>query len=138
MAPNAAWRPGFLSNPALREDLLASIGLAAIFGAAVGLGKDSLFPGVYALLPVLGAVLMIVSPNSLVIVVGDAPAQLARQPGATKVTSIDTIPPSGCDGPDCVVGVGIGSNGIDLILSCVAAGLLFRSQLSSWVRLADS
>jgi hypothetical protein len=65
------------------------------------------------------------SPNSLMIIVGDTPAQLAHQPGATKVTSIETIPPSGCDGPDCVVGVGIGSSGIDLILSCVAAGLLF-------------
>jgi peptidoglycan/LPS O-acetylase OafA/YrhL len=53
-------------NPARRDDLLASIGLAAILGAAIGLGKDSLFPGAYALLPVLGAVLMIVSPNSLV------------------------------------------------------------------------
>src|SRR6201999_3856023 len=66
-----------------------------------------------------------VSPNSLLVIVGDSPAQLARQPGATKVTSIETIPPSGCTGSDCVVGVGIGSNGIDLILSCVAAGLLF-------------
>jgi hypothetical protein len=65
------------------------------------------------------------SPNSLLIIVGDTPAQLAHQSGATKVTSIETIPPSGCTGPDCVLGAGIGSNGIDLILSCVAAGLLF-------------
>jgi hypothetical protein len=65
------------------------------------------------------------SPNSLVIIVGDTPAQLAHQPGASKVTSIETIPPSGCNGPDCIVGVGIDSNGIDLLLSCVAAGLLF-------------
>src|SRR6202012_5555218 len=65
------------------------------------------------------------SPNSLVIIVGDTPAQLARQPGATKVTSIETIPPSGCDGSDCVVGVGLGSSGTGLLLSCVAAGLLF-------------
>jgi hypothetical protein len=65
------------------------------------------------------------SPNSLVIIVGEGAAQLAHQAGATKVTSIETIPPSGCDGPDCVIGVGIDSNGIDLILSCVAAGLLF-------------
>ncbi len=65
------------------------------------------------------------SPNSLLVIVGDGPAQLAHQPGASKVTSIETIPPSGCTGSDCVVGVGIGSNGIDLILSCVAAGLLF-------------
>ena len=65
------------------------------------------------------------SPNSLLVIVGDTPAQLAHERGATKVTSIETIPPSGCTGSDCVVGVGIGSNGIDLILSCVAAGLLF-------------
>jgi hypothetical protein len=65
------------------------------------------------------------SPNSLVIIVGNAPAQLAHQPGAARVTSIEATPPSGCNGPDCVVGVGIGSSGIDLILSCVAAGLLF-------------
>jgi hypothetical protein len=65
------------------------------------------------------------SPNSLVIIVGNSVAQLAHQPGASKVTSIETIPPSGCNGPDCVIGVGIDSNGIDLLLSCVAAGLLF-------------
>jgi hypothetical protein len=65
------------------------------------------------------------SPNSLVIIEGDTTSQLARTPGATRVADIETIPPSGCDGPDCVVGVGIDSSGIDLILSCVAAGLLF-------------
>jgi hypothetical protein len=65
------------------------------------------------------------SPNSLLIIVGDTPAQLSHEPGATKVTSIQTIPPSGCNGPDCLLALGIGSNGIDLILSCVAAGLLF-------------
>jgi peptidoglycan/LPS O-acetylase OafA/YrhL len=47
-----------------RDNLLASIGIAAIVGAAIVLNKDSLFPGAYALLPVLGAVLIIVSPNS--------------------------------------------------------------------------
>jgi hypothetical protein len=65
------------------------------------------------------------SPKSLVIIVGNSVAQLSHQPGASKVTSIETTPPSGCSGPDCVVGVGIDSNGIDLLLSCVAAGLLF-------------
>ena len=48
------------------DDLLATIGIAAIVGAAIGLDRSSLFPGLYALLPVLGAVLIIVSPNSLV------------------------------------------------------------------------
>jgi peptidoglycan/LPS O-acetylase OafA/YrhL len=49
-----------------RDNLLAAIGLAAIIGAAVGLNRDSLFPGAYALLPVLGAVLIILAPNSAV------------------------------------------------------------------------
>jgi peptidoglycan/LPS O-acetylase OafA/YrhL len=49
-----------------RANLLASIGLAAIIGGAIVLNTASLFPGVYALLPVLGAVLIIVSPGSAV------------------------------------------------------------------------
>ena len=51
---------------ARRDNLLATIGIAAIVGAAFGLSKNSLFPGLYALLPVLGALLIIVSPNSVV------------------------------------------------------------------------
>ena len=47
------------------ENLLATLGTAAIIFAAIVLNKQSLFPGVYALLPVLGAVLIILSPNSL-------------------------------------------------------------------------
>ncbi len=48
------------------DDLLATIGIAAIVGAAIALNKDSLFPGAYALLPVLGAVLIIIAPDSAV------------------------------------------------------------------------
>jgi peptidoglycan/LPS O-acetylase OafA/YrhL len=51
---------------ARRDNLLATIGIAAIVGAAFGLSKNSMFPGLYALLPVLGALLIIVSPNSVV------------------------------------------------------------------------
>lgn len=46
------------------ENQLAMIGIAAIVGPAIWLKTDSLFPGMYALLPVLGASLIIVSPNS--------------------------------------------------------------------------
>ena len=49
-----------------RDNLFAVIGFAAIIGAALGLNTDSLFPGIPALAPVLGAVLLIVSPNSAV------------------------------------------------------------------------
>ena len=48
------------------DNLLAAIGLAAIIAAAIWLKKESLFPGLYALLPVLGAVLIIISPTSAV------------------------------------------------------------------------
>ncbi len=48
------------------DNLLGAIGVGAIGVAAVALGKDSLFPGAYALLPVLGAVLIIIAPNSAV------------------------------------------------------------------------
>jgi peptidoglycan/LPS O-acetylase OafA/YrhL len=48
------------------ENLLAVLGIAAIIFAAITLNKESLFPGPYALLPVLGAVLIILSPNSWV------------------------------------------------------------------------
>lgn len=46
------------------DDLLASIGIVAIAGTAIALNKDSLFPGAFALLPVMGAVLIILAPNS--------------------------------------------------------------------------
>jgi peptidoglycan/LPS O-acetylase OafA/YrhL len=49
--------PGF-------DNLFATIGIVAILLAAVLLDADSLFPGLYALPPVLGAGLIIVSPNS--------------------------------------------------------------------------
>ncbi len=48
------------------DNLKATIGVAAIAVAAIALNKDSLFPGAEALLPVLGAVLIIIAPNSAV------------------------------------------------------------------------
>jgi peptidoglycan/LPS O-acetylase OafA/YrhL len=46
------------------DDLRAAIGMAAILVAAIWFNNNSLFPGGDALLPVLGAVLIILSPNS--------------------------------------------------------------------------
>ena len=70
------------------------------------------------------------SPNSLVIIVGRTPAQLAHMPGSAQVTSIAAaVPgtfsdrnPKGLDymPPDA----GIQSSGIDLILSVVALAML--------------
>src|SRR5262249_14167218 len=50
---------------AIPENLASVSGLLAIFGSALALDNSSPFPGPYALLPVIGAVLMIASPNSL-------------------------------------------------------------------------
>jgi hypothetical protein len=64
------------------------------------------------------------APNSLIIVVGNAVSELAPQGHAQQVTSISVNSPSNCE-RDCVIGVGIDANGITLILSVVAAALLF-------------
>ena len=65
------------------------------------------------------------SPGTLMIIIGRTPAQLADLPDAGKVTSINTIPPSGCDGANCSVRMGTTANSMDLILSVVALALLF-------------
>ena len=63
------------------------------------------------------------APDSLIVVIGHTPAELARVPGATQVTRISTTPPSSCNG-GCYF-IGIDAQGIDLILSITAAALLF-------------
>ena len=61
------------------------------------------------------------APNSLLIIIGHTPDELSRLPGAGRVTSIMSTDPSTCNG--CYVGTD--AAGIKLILSVVAAGLLF-------------
>jgi hypothetical protein len=71
------------------------------------------------------------SPNSLIIIIGHTPAQLAGTQGSVQVTSIATRVPSGFDlqlNPKGLTytpaNAGIESSGIDLILSVVALGML--------------
>jgi hypothetical protein len=61
------------------------------------------------------------SPDSLVVVVGRTPAEVARIGGATEITRFVSVDPSECDG--CALGVG--KDALILILSVVAAALLF-------------
>jgi hypothetical protein len=63
------------------------------------------------------------SPDSLIMVIGRPAATLAKIPRAGQVTNISTTAPSSCSGP-CYA-IGIDASGIDLILSIVAAALLF-------------
>src|SRR5262245_44190445 len=61
------------------------------------------------------------APNSLILIIGHAPSELAHVPGASKITSIMTTAPSSCQ--NCQTG--INANGLDLVLSVVACALLF-------------
>jgi FtsX-like permease family protein len=63
------------------------------------------------------------SPDSLVIVVGRSAAQMSHLPGAAKVTSLNTRPPSGC-GNACQIRGGLTPKGIDFVLSVVGLALL--------------
>ena len=65
------------------------------------------------------------APNSLIVIVGHTPGQLSHLPDAVRVDEIFRAPPSSCNGSVCIVGIGINSKGIDLILAVVACALLF-------------
>ena len=62
-------------------------------------------------------------PDSLVVVIGRTPAQLSGDPNAERVTSIMSSSPTSCSGSNCRVGTD--NSGMDLILSVVAAALVF-------------
>jgi hypothetical protein len=64
-------------------------------------------------------------PDSLLVVIGHTPAQLARQQDATQVTSITSVAPSRCDGTNCTVRAGIDNSGTKLVLSVVGTALIF-------------
>ena len=65
------------------------------------------------------------SPDSLVIIVGRSAAQMSHLPGAAKLTSFNTTPPSGRGiHSTCVIRGGLTPSGIDLVLSVVALALL--------------
>jgi hypothetical protein len=63
------------------------------------------------------------SPDSLVIVVGRSAAVMSHLPGAAKVTSLNSTPPSGC-GNSCQIRGGLTPKGIDFVLSVVGLALL--------------
>jgi hypothetical protein len=71
------------------------------------------------------------SPNSLVIIVGRAPAQLAHTPNSVRVTSMNTVVPGDFGGQVNPQGLdyspadpGGGARAVDLILSVVALAIL--------------
>lgn len=102
--------PGeFYASPALR-DLLASEPADQLGARFPGHIAGTIGP---AALP---------APDSLVAVVGYAPAELSKRPGAVRVSRIPDGPPAHCPG-GCWAG--IPTSGLQLILAVVAAALIF-------------
>jgi hypothetical protein len=115
--PHAPVPPGIPALPGPGE-FYASPALVALLAATPSDQLADRFPG--HLIGIIGPAAL-PAPNSLVVVIGHTPGELSGAPGATEVTSIATMAPSDCDG--CVVG--LRTAGLDLILSVVAAALLF-------------
>ncbi|BCY11566.1 FtsX-like permease family protein [Actinoplanes sp. L3-i22] len=115
--PHGALPPGMTALPAPGE-FYVSPALARLLRDYPADQLRDRFPGRQAGL--LGRAAL-ASPDSLVVVIGQTREQVSRIEGAGEVTRLVTISPDDCDG--CVIG--IGSNGIALTLSVVAAALLF-------------
>ena len=64
------------------------------------------------------------APDTLILIVGRRVDDLSAEHGAQTVSRISTTVPSSCAG-ECALGVGTNDNGITLILTVVAASLLF-------------
>ena len=64
------------------------------------------------------------APNMLLIIVGHSVSFMRHQLAAEKITAIQTVPLSSCNGEQCSIAVGIKAGGMDLILSVVGVGLL--------------
>ena len=118
--PSSPVPPGIPRDPGPGQ-YYASPALAALLETAPASELGDRYPG-----PLAGTIgdAALPSPDSLVIIVGDTPAQLAQAPGAVRATSISATPPSGCSGDSCVLGLGIDAKGLDLVLPVVALAML--------------
>ena len=64
------------------------------------------------------------APDSLLIIVGHTPQQMAAVAGAKEVDAVSMTRPSSCGGAGCNY-IGLNGNSIDLILAVVAVAILF-------------
>jgi hypothetical protein len=118
--PNSPVPPGIFALPGPGQ-FYVSPGLAKLLKATPAAELGARFPGVQ--IGTIGSAAL-PAPNSLIVIVGRSVGDLSRQPDAALVSSISTTVPSSCTG-HCAYGVGTNHRGIILILSVVAAGLLF-------------
>ena len=118
--PDSPIPPGIAKLPGPGQ-FYASPALAKLLRATPAAQLGSRYPG--GQIGTIGSAAL-PAPNSLIIIIGHSAADLSRQAGVHQVASISTTVPSSCTG-DCALGVGTNSNGMTLILSVVAAALLF-------------
>lgn len=121
IGPNSPVPPGLSRLPAPGE-FYASPALSKILHSTPAAELADRYPG-HEVGTVGKAALP--GPDSLVIVIGHRPDQLAKQHDATQVTSITTVNPSNCNGTNCTVRAGIDNRGTKLILSVVGTALIF-------------
>jgi hypothetical protein len=119
--------PGIAHDPGPGQ-YYASPALAALLRATPAAQLASRYPG--RLAGVIGDAAL-PSPDSLVIIIGHTPAQLAHAPGSARVTSIATTMPGNFGGQVNPKGLdyippdpGGGNNEIDFVLAVVALAIL--------------
>ncbi|HEY3907979.1 MAG TPA: FtsX-like permease family protein [Streptosporangiaceae bacterium] len=118
--PHSPVPPGIAHLPGPGQ-YYASPTLARLLDAAPASGLADRYPG-HRIGTIAESALP--APNTLLIIVGRSVSYMRQQPDAERITAIQTVPLSSCNGPQCSVAVGIDANGIDLILSVVGVGLL--------------
>jgi hypothetical protein len=125
--PSSPVPPGIAHDPGPGQ-YYASPALAALLRSTPADELADRYPGHLA-----GTVgnAALASPNSLVIIIGHTPAQLARMPNSTRVTAIATTVPGRFDATTNPGGLqisppdeGIQGGSVDLILSVVALAIL--------------
>ncbi|MCW2550143.1 MAG: hypothetical protein JWN96_4603 [Mycobacterium sp.] len=118
--PQSPIPPGITTLPAPGQ-YYASPSLAKLLHATPPAQLGDRYPG--TLIGTISSAAL-PAPDSLIIVIGHSVAELSHQNDVRHVNQISTTVPSSCSG-DCAFGVGTNNNGITLILSVVAAALLF-------------
>jgi hypothetical protein len=117
--PHSPVPPGMSRLPAAGE-YFASPSLARLISSTPAAELAARYPGRLA-----GTIddAALPAPDSLIIVIGQTPAQMAQLRGAIEVTAISTTAPNHCNG--ACYNIGYNDNSIDLILAVVSAAMLF-------------
>ncbi len=118
--PNSPLPPGIPALPGPGE-FYASPSLDKLLRETPFLQLGDRYPGTQV--GIIGAEAL-PSPDSLIIVIGHDVADLSQTIGAHQITQISTTSPDRC-GAECAPTAGTNSNGVTLVLSVVAAALLF-------------